>query len=352
MKRADRLDAGLVCHDSELGWRLVPNWRGRHHHPDFAVEYKINAHGFRADADWNVLPPAKQILVVGDSFTFGIGVNDDETFVHYLNELAPERHLNCGVPGYSTDQEVLLAERDLLQRAPACLRLVVHLGNDVFDNRLTVPMQVRAAKPWFELVRDELLLCGVPVPYAVRHDAPRPTLAGVVLGESLRTSWRGRAEQRSALIRMLAGSWLPEPGLPADFGPRMEPSIALTVRLIERLRMSCHAAGAEFAVVLLAGRSFVEAPLSLSGQYQDYLRRELTAGLAAAGISTMDLAVRLQQRHQLAGGRWFHLRDGHLNADGHRIVAEILTSAIARREVADDALPATFSTRLPVSGLN
>ena len=48
------------------------------------------------------------MVVLGDSFTFGLGVDDDSTYCAQLEELVPDLEvLNMGVNGYGTDQQLL-----------------------------------------------------------------------------------------------------------------------------------------------------------------------------------------------------------------------------------------------------
>src|SRR5688572_10951125 len=136
--QSDRLAPGLSRHDAQLGWIPTRHWTGRHQHYDFDVNYSINGAGFRGLDIRDHKPPAKSVAVVGDSFTFGTGVNDDETFVALLNQhrSGGERFYNFAIAGYSTDQELLLVEREVLRWKPDRLLLVVYLANDLFDNQL------------------------------------------------------------------------------------------------------------------------------------------------------------------------------------------------------------------------
>ena len=148
---SDNLDSGSSSYDATLGWVLTPNWSGNHQNYDFTAHYLVNGLGFRADSP---LPTERRGLlyaVLGDSFTFGFGVSEDQTFVRQLNKTAGggATFVNFGVPGYSTDQEVLLLERYLLNYRPDVVLVVVYMGNDLFDNQLPVPMQVGLGKPFF-----------------------------------------------------------------------------------------------------------------------------------------------------------------------------------------------------------
>ena len=75
---------------------------------------KINSQGFR-DREYPLDKPekTKRILGIGDSYVFGFGIEEEETYLSVLeralgNLALPERYevLNFGVPGYNTVQEV------------------------------------------------------------------------------------------------------------------------------------------------------------------------------------------------------------------------------------------------------
>jgi hypothetical protein len=99
--------------DSELGEIPVPHQKGRQIHPGvYDFTYTNNSLGFRGAREYGPKKPgAFRILLLGDSFTYGIGVNDDQTFAvhleHYLreNQLAAEV-INAGNGGKGTDYEL------------------------------------------------------------------------------------------------------------------------------------------------------------------------------------------------------------------------------------------------------
>jgi len=332
---SDRLQAGMSIPDPTLGWRLNPSWRGTHAHHDFDARYSINAGGFRGLDARNRSPAARNIALVGDSFTFGIGVNDDETFASLLNRSQPgsRRFYNFSVPGYSTDQEVLLAEQQVFARKPDVLVLVVYLANDLFDNQLTMPLQVRRAKPRFQLQNDELVLTNSPVPNGPMDRAGQPTLLDMVLGNRPDDArLRQRLEGRSYLFRLLSETILPAPTADPEFDQRFAPALRLFWALIDRLQGGCAAAGTRCAIALMGGRSFVEAPSSLSAQFQDYFRRRIGGAAAGHHMDVIDIGAELKRRFERQPGQWFHPNEGHLDADGHRIVANIFADALTAFE--------------------
>ena len=95
-----------------------------------------NAHGFRGeDLPRKKSPGQLRIACLGDSFTFGWGVNDDETWPARLEVELGERGIdaevmNFGVEGYHTVQEVALLEHRALRFDPD-LVLLGYYVNDV-----------------------------------------------------------------------------------------------------------------------------------------------------------------------------------------------------------------------------
>ena len=332
IRQSDRLEPGLLRHDSILGWRLVSHASVRHRHHDFDVRYTVNAQGFRADAVLSDPRTKPLCLVIGDSFTFGFGVNDSETFVHHLNQSphAKTHFLNCSVPAYSTDQEALLIERELLKLKPDEIWLVVYLGNDLLDNQHPFPLQATLPKPYFTLENGELRAHNTPVPpqHAAPVSQPRDQVTEILGSAAARRGGVHSILERSALLRGASQRFLPSEDYSAALEAQAGPSLALFRALVARVRAACSAASVKLRLILMPGRSFVEQPSSLSGQYQEFLRRQLVRD--SAGIEVFDLAEKLRQRSAKAGERWFHPNEGHLNPAGHKVVAELLLESDLR----------------------
>lgn len=327
IERSDQLQPGMILYDPRLGWRLKPNWFGSHKHYDYDVYYSINKFGFRG-------PPPPQtgklrFALVGDSFTFGQGVGDDQTFVHLLNEAGKgTEFLNFGVPGYSTDQQYLMIRERVGLFKPDVLVLVVYLANDLFDNERQYPLQGDHAKPYFHLHPDGgLELLNTPVPTESRPAAARTdSLTNLVLGESqppptTLQRWLGGFE-----ITRRLGMFQPVyRGDDADFEARFSYTLALLRALVGRISESARELQAELTVALLPGRSFVENPEGLSAGYQDFLRRSLLRDLSTmAGVKVIDLAGALREAQQQGKGGLYYPNDGHLSPQGHLLLARLI----------------------------
>lgn len=111
-----------------LAWELIPQSSGV---GKLGELYQINSAGFR-----DLEHPLKKklgvprIMVIGDSFTFGMGVNLDDTYPkqleHFLNRAdMPCEVINCGVIGYNMWQHYEMLDRKVLHYRPDLIILGV-----------------------------------------------------------------------------------------------------------------------------------------------------------------------------------------------------------------------------------
>jgi hypothetical protein len=107
----------LFAHDDTLGWVLRPNIGGRHISHEFSVWYTINSAGQRIVP--NSAPYGHPtVWCLGESMTFGHGLNDEDTFPNRLAVISDARVWNLGVQAYGTDQSLLQMRRLLRKSRP------------------------------------------------------------------------------------------------------------------------------------------------------------------------------------------------------------------------------------------
>ncbi len=340
IKAEDQMDPGLFVFDSALGWRMAANWRGEHRHHDFTVRYRTNENGLRGPwpPSGSGLAMTPRCAFLGDSFTFGLGVDDGDTFVQQLNAIGLGRtFLNAGIAGYSTDQEYLYLKDRIADWRLRDLVLVVYLANDLLDNTLAYPLQAEMGKPVFVLDGGALRLTQVPVVKASKPPAERArTLATILLGDEAgrrSPSWLSRTEigRRLGLSERADVSMLPA------MRERMAYPVDLFVKLFGAIHDLCGQHRVTLSIVLMPGRSYVESPGSYSAAFQEELRERITARRAELGVPVMDLASWLRSEYERTGDRLFHPNEGHLNARGHRRVAERLAALLAGQGAAPPA---------------
>ncbi len=85
---------------------------------------KTNNRGFRSE---EIDASRPLFAVVGDSITFGYGVENDETIAARLEQKLPHyQFLNAGVPGYHLGQETALYKEKIAALNPSGIILVFH----------------------------------------------------------------------------------------------------------------------------------------------------------------------------------------------------------------------------------
>lgn len=127
--------------DSRLGHKNRRNHRTTELVDDRRTQIRTNALGFRMDREVGVKDPKKlRVLFLGDSFTFGTGLNLEEMLVSRLEEKAkaemaniPVDFVNAGVGGYGTQEEVSFFEEHAQALEPDAVILLMG-PNDVDDN--------------------------------------------------------------------------------------------------------------------------------------------------------------------------------------------------------------------------
>ena len=163
-------------YDPYKGWIPKPNLRDVKAYNDKILN--TNSKGLRGKKDF---PYAKnrerlRILILGDSFTFGDEVSDNETYAHYLQEMLPDTEvINMGVHGYGHDQMLILFKEEGIKYQPD----IVILGFLPLDMSRNLLDFRDFAKPRFVLEKGELKLTGTPVPRPeeiLRWDWTRPKL--------------------------------------------------------------------------------------------------------------------------------------------------------------------------------
>ncbi len=121
--------------DSELGYKLKPKFDGGFKEIDFNTRFATNSQGFRNEFDFNN-EDKNVILMVGDSFTAGSGVEVNENIASNLQKIIGGNYkiYNIGVPGYSEIQFGTQLKRMLPVYDTKLIILNIYTGNDVSDN--------------------------------------------------------------------------------------------------------------------------------------------------------------------------------------------------------------------------
>lgn len=120
-----------------------PNVRGRHSIPDtFDVTISVNSQRFRNTRDFTVRPEpgVLRIAMLGDSFTFGYGANNNESYPAQLGQILKGKLtdrvevINAGNGGTGTGEQAIWYETWVKRFEPEVVVLTV-VPNDLDDDR-------------------------------------------------------------------------------------------------------------------------------------------------------------------------------------------------------------------------
>ena len=148
-------------YDEQLGWVSKEGVLA----PDRNVKrITILEGGIRSNGNTAIgqnLPGQRPVLAVGDSYTFGYEVLDNETWPAILEDLTGKRVINGGVFAYGMDQSLLRA-RLLIDKYQPDTLIYSFIPNDIWRNQISSRGGV--SKPYFDIQNGSLVLKNSPVP--------------------------------------------------------------------------------------------------------------------------------------------------------------------------------------------
>jgi len=268
--------------DPHVGWKLEPSARIPEQQAEYSVIYQTNPQGFRSPYDFEQPKSERRIAFLGDSFTFGSGVADGETFVALIDEaLRGAEVFNYGIGAFGIDQMWMTLRHYALKHEPD-LVVLAFIRNDI-ERSMTAYRDghIWRSKPTFTLDGGAL----------------RPLTA-----EDRPTSWWWRASRRLRL---------------AELWRRTDASISRTHPWARHWRLNRALLAAMKAECDLAGVPFVVVHLPVNRRHDFPI---IESEMAALGIPARDLAPLFPAESDAL----FYAQDHHFTVEGHRLTAELL----------------------------
>jgi len=305
-------------HDSDpaLGWRGKPSIRMRFHRPDFDALVENGPDGWRRPDPPPPAQPVEKVLFLGDSFTWGWGVNQGEVFTDELQRRLPPSIgvYNRGVNAFGTAQEYLLMQRELANGHYDKV-VVMFFFNDVHNN-----IDGRhGRRPYFTVANGRLQPANQP---AVPLMSPltrflKDHIWTIQLITSQFNALRDRFEGDESDDAEGAGG--------PDLDAHTLAGADETTRLLAAMQQLAREHGAELYVVWVPHRSELEQQPSAM-PFIRAVHTLVAESCRSAGIPFIDLTQPFYDRTR-AGARLIFPHDEHWNADGHRLAAEALLSS-------------------------
>lgn len=310
-------------------WAPRPGIRGERVTPEYHHAFAHSAQGLR---NTPMLHPQRppgiraRVLFLGDSFTYGLGSADPETFVGRVASAWPDVEVvNAGCNGYGQRQELAILDTLGAALRPD-LTVVMFFWNDVEDN-------IKRAAPAFRrdavghVVRTDLKVPDGFDPLAAREAAPRPTLAEQKPFWTLAYLRELVREAKVGLKGGLLGGARRKIRTPADRAAAWP----VTAELLELLRLRAEEIGTRLVVVSIPDYNQVDpaAVYRGIGPVNYDIESELARVTGDLGISYIDALPEMRARLRPGQAPWYYARDRHLTPAGNAVLGDILVSRLA-----------------------
>ena len=312
----------IVENHDVLGHVLRPNARFVVEGPEYSAQYLTDEQGLRFSDKFRAAPDpsAKRILLLGDSFAFGTGVDYADAWpvgfqTTLRNRGMAVRVLNRAVPAYDTRSEVLLLQ-ELLPRHRPDMVLLAFLPNDLFTN---LPISSR--------------LVSVPAtkPSSTRRfDTRADKNSRFDIVDLARRFLLSFDRAYVALYGMTARREF----FDVPVSPPCRRQIDVTKELLAEAARACRRTDTpmvvlslpqQFQVIVKAGGF---TPGAVDVEYIDRTFGEFADKQGFLWISALEP---LSQRYKRQGKDLYYRLDGHLNAEGNAFVGSWLADAFMAR---------------------
>jgi hypothetical protein len=343
--------------DYDRGYALRPGVEGRYQQEGDSYVV-INSDGWR-DRERQKTKPANtvRIAVIGDSFTEAMHVPFEQTFCVLLEKKLPECNafsgrqvevLNLGVSGYGTAQELITLRQKVWEYSPDIVLLVFTTYNDLYDNSRALGKN--EAVPYFVYRNGELVYDASFRDSAnYRKSNSSVNKLGRWLNDHLRVAQL--IEQTYVVARLRLSQWR-SPSAPFWTNGEIyrEPqnddwreAWHVTEELIKQMRDEVEQRGTKFLFVTGSNPIQVypdarerESFMRQIGQTSlFYPNLRLKAMAEREHIDFMDLAAPMQayvdQNKVLLHSSVNGIGNGHWNAAGHRVVADLIAEKLCRQ---------------------
>ncbi len=347
------LDIFAVDDYGELALR--PGVTRRHVTREWDVTVTTNAEGLR-DRSVPVEGPAGNVVVVGDSFAFGWGVELPDAFPYVAEEaLRPDgrRVVKAGLPGTGTSDQARWLDHYGDKHRPAGVVVAFFVGNDFTDVQMggfpaqftvqdgqmvkislgdEAPSRLRAAKEW------------------LRHHSLLAQRVAQLLWAFERTHTAAGDREHRELSRR--DHWLWEYTKvhlrhPPDEARR---AVDMTLDSLDSIRRWCDDRRAAMILLVIPSSwqvydweraKWAEAFQIAESEWDvDRPQRLLAEWAARRNVTVLDLLPAFRAHHERQPDeRLYFYPDGHLNMSGHHLAGALLADVIRTRVPARDGTP-------------
>jgi lysophospholipase L1-like esterase len=352
------------------GWRLYASHRNagliwgpysvvEHATEEFSYQARINNLGFR-DRDFAVRrSPARRVLAIGDSFTYGWGVDGEDSWPKVMERELRRGGLdievaNLGAPGAGPREYAALAERAIPLLRPDLVVVGMLQADDLFQAaESTVERPAPASEKLLRAFR-------ALYPNLMQMVSPADTKQVHVSKEELRETWKKqvkdflgqmtaaektRFENLPSQVRAAYRTGGLNPGLlymamrhgeflidTCDAGGKGRRGIEETAKELAKIRRYAERAHADLLVVPVPYRAYVsrrdQAEMAALGFHVEdgmvlWTTPDEVIQEACRGAQVQFLSVTAEFRARGRANELYFQWDGHLNQAGHGAFGEL-----------------------------
>lgn len=284
-----QFDPACARYDKNLGYTLKPGhciFRGR----EFMNRYDVNSLGVR-DSETALDHP--EVIVAGDSFAMGWGVNHEETFAALLQKKTGCKLLNTAVSSYGTAREMKILRGVPTDR----LRYLIiqYCGNDLEENQAFY--EHRNILPIMTFTQY--------AEYQAQYRDSQRYFFGKYLWVKIMKRWKEMEQKRLQAAAPKIGKDEQDLFLNAVENSGLD---------LKNVTIICF---------IMNGRNPDD-----NKDFPDGLKKKLSAGNYPSYLKNMivlDFSDKLRKED-------FYILDDHLNARGHMIIADVLAKVIEQKK--------------------
>lgn len=328
IEASSQIEGPFMEYHPTRGFALVPNANTHMAGTEYDVPVRINQAGLRMDREIPAArtPGVPRVLFLGDSFTFGHGVDAPHRFTDLIQHAWPQAEiLNFGVSGTGTDQELLHYREQGAQYSPD----LVVLGFFVKCAKRNGVLAIQTPRGWrpkprFEVQHGELVLTHVPVPDSLLSDAM--SLEPLGFRGGMISNAKRFLQNHSRLYVFVRDSLhgaMDEGGSSANY-PEFDsarPEWQVTAAIVKEMASEVRANGSRFAVAFFP--SFEEMHRGVSTRPRDQMR-DLCASLDVPFFDLLPIFLDVQEEAAKQGKTLYFPIDRHWTAEGHALAARCL----------------------------
>lgn len=303
-----------------LGFKYKPNLNMAQKSIEYQVIFKTNAKGYR---DTNKEKHLPNFVFLGDSFTVGYGVEENQTFVSLLENTSNLSILNMAVGGYEPLHVYQQIKYVLNNTSTKNIVYVTYLGNDIVN-----------INEWYVDYNNQL------IPYKDIQLSVFQDKFGLGVFEIMNKVWQSYKYKR--LVQYHHGLWKP-PKSYLDLinkTQNMETKMAYDKYFLTLQKIQTEVKNQNKSLLVI----LIPTSVSVTSQVQSNLRTEVPGFdtqydvlqpttktivfLQSNNFTYIDTTKQLIFYQSKTNDSLYYSIDAHLTDTGHKIVAEIIQNNI------------------------